>query len=736
MEFLHGNLSKPGLQRKVSDMDYRTAGLRREEYEELKKVLGREPNETELRIMGVMWSEHCSYKSTKHLLRNFPTKGEYVVLGPGENAGVVNIGEGWGVAFKAESHNHPSAVAPYQGAATGVGGIIRDILALGARPVASMDGLFFGDPDNPRTRTLANGIVEGIGGYGNAVGVPTVGGKTLYDSCYTDNPLVNAFNLGLVRLDSLVSSQTAKPGLRVLILGSKTGRDGIAGAAFASAELSDDTKSSRPSIQIGDPFAEKLLIEACLELRDKGLIVSMQDMGAAGITSSSSEIAAKSGVGMILHFDKVLLREEGMTPWEIALSESQERMLLIVEPKDKEEVEVVAKKWELDCTDIGETVLGDQYTIMWGSEVVAEMPASLIGERCPSISWPSRRPENLENRWEFHIEELPLPNNFNTAILDLLGTPSLGDKKWIYQQYDQMVQTNTVQGPGAPVSVIRVKGTERLVAMVMDSDPWKCYLDPYRGGAESVAKTIRALTVAGALPLGLTDCLNFPSPEVPEQYWELEQVIKGMADCCRELECPVVSGNVSLYNESSSQRIYPTPVIGTVGVIDSYSSYLPSGQWQEGDILFLVGALTPPLSGSQYVLQTTGKVSGRPLPFVPEAEKDFCDRALQTAREGLARSGRAIAGGGLAIALAKEAIESGIGAAIACSYPTRGDVFLFGEGSPRAIYAVPSSKVDQFLSTWKGFPLMELGAVGGKDLTCKNLFHISVSALRQRWEGK
>lgn len=717
-------------------MDYRLAGLRQEEYEEIKRVLGREPNENELRIMGVMWSEHCSYKSTKHLLRNFPTTGEKVILGPGENAGVVDAGNGWGAAFKVESHNHPSAVAPYQGAATGVGGIIRDVLALGARPAASMDGLFFGDPENRRTQTLSQGIVEGVGGYGNPVGVPTVGGKTVYDSCYTDNPLVNAFNLGLVRLDQLVSSKTARPGLRVLILGSKTGRDGIAGAAFASAELSDDTKSSRPSIQIGDPFTEKLLIEACLELRDKKLIVSMQDMGAAGITSSSSEIAAKSGVGMILHFDKVPLREEGMTPWEIALSESQERMLLIVEPEDYDEVAAVASKWGLDSTDIGETIPGDQYTILWNSEVVAQMPASLIGDRCPSIHWPSKRPEDLEKRWEFDLEDLPMPEDFNKAVLDLVTSPSLRSRRWIYEQYDQMVQANTVQGPGAPVSVIRIKETGRLIAMTMESDPWKCYLDPYRGGAETVARSIRALAVAGATPLGLTDCLNFPSPEKPEQYWELEEVVHGMSDCCKNLECPVVSGNVSLYNESSTQRILPTPVVGTVGVIDSPDHYLRSGTWQEGDHLFLVGAMNAPLDGSQYLLQATGKTMGRPLPFTPEIETDFSLRALKTARQQLAHSGRPIAGGGLAAALVKEAVMTGLGAAMRMPFPTRMDVFLFGEGTPRALYAVPSDKVVQFRLVWNGFPFVELGQIGGNYLTLENIFDLPVPVLTERWEGR
>jgi phosphoribosylformylglycinamidine synthase len=398
-------------------MDFSKYGIRKKNSPPPKPALGREPNECELRILGVMWSEHCSYKSTKHLLKHFPTRGPKVVLGPGENAGIVDLGDGLGAAFKAESHNHPSAVAPYQGAATGVGGIIRDILALGARPVASMDGLFFGDPEHPRTGHLSAGIVKGVGDYGNAVGVPTVGGKTVYDPCYNENPLLNAFCIGLVELDKIVSSQTARPGQLVVLLGSKTGRDGIAGAAFASVELSEDAKESRPSIQIGDPFAEKMLIEACLELKEKNLIVSMQDMGAAGITSSSSEVAAKSGVGMKLHFDRVPLRAADMEPWEIALSESQERMLLIVAPEHMEEVSSVARKWELDCAVIGETEEGDDYSIFFHGEKVASLPATLIGDGCPPFTGRRKSPpilkqDGISTLTDFPLRETGMPRCF------------------------------------------------------------------------------------------------------------------------------------------------------------------------------------------------------------------------------------------------------------------------------------------------------------------------------------
>ena len=481
-------------------MDYRKAGLRKEEYDKIRSALGREPSDCELLVMGVMWSEHCCYKSSKPLLRRFPTQGESVVQGPGENAGVVDIGGGWGAAFKVESHNHPSAVAPYQGAATGVGGIIRDILAMGARPVAAMDGLCFGDADEARTARLARGIVSGVGGYGNAVGVPTIGGKTLYDRAYNGNPLVNAFCLGVVRLDGMAVASTACPGQKVLLLGSATGRDGIAGAAFASTELADDEKASRPQIQIGDPFEEKLLIEACLDLHEAGLIVSMQDMGAAGITSSSSEIAARSGVAIDLDLDAVPLREADMEAWEILLSESQERMLLVVLPEKVDEVLRRAGRWGLSCAVIGDVAEGDRWSARKGGSVVASLPASLIGEGAPEILWPSEEPADLEARWAVVPEEMDLPSDWAAETKRLMASPNLADKRWIYESYDSMVRLGTVAGPGGPLSLLRVKENGTLLALAMETDPWKTALDPYRGGAETVARALRALAVVGARP--------------------------------------------------------------------------------------------------------------------------------------------------------------------------------------------------------------------------------------------
>ena len=706
-------------------MNYKEAGLRESEYLSLKKTLGREPNELELRIMGVMWSEHCSYKSTRPLLKKLPKEGRFVVLGPGENAGVIDGGAGIGIAFKVESHNHPSAVAPYQGAATGVGGIIRDIIALGARPVASLDGLFFGSEQSP----VHDGVVKGVGGYGNCIGVPTIGGKTCYDSTYEGNPLVNAMNIGTVHLDKIVSSQTARPGQAVVILGSKTGRDGIAGAAFASTELKDNTKESRPSIQIGDPFVEKLLTEACLEMRDAGLFVSMQDMGAAGILSSSSEVAAKSGVGMTIDFDKVPLRAEGMEPWEIALSESQERMLLIVEDAKMPEIYAIAEKWGLDATEIGRTEEGDHYRIYWKGKIVADIPATTIGSDCPTIDWPQQRP-NLEARWNKELKlDAPCPAQ---ALVDLLGDSNLHCKEDIYVQYDSMVQANTVVGPGSPVSVFRVADSGRLCAVSMEADPWSCELDPERAAANLVARSCRALAVAGAVPGGLTNCLNFPSPENPQHFWVLSHSVEGMASACRELDCPVVSGNVSLYNETSATAILPTPLLGVVGLVEA-PAVMKCGRWYEGDILFLAGWNEGTLAASVYQRHYAHDFAGRPVPFVPERERAFNAAALAAAKARAADSARPIIGGGLLVAVAKEAIESGVGADLKDKDYSAAD--LFGEGATAAIYAVPAAKVEEFRRCWKDVPLEEIGVVGGPCLAVGGKCLRSVEALNKAFRN-
>lgn len=711
-------------------MNYREAGLSDKEYETIKEMLGREPNGLETALIGVMWSEHCSYKSTRPLLSRFPQTGRAVVQGPGENAGVVDCGSGWGLAFKVESHNHPSAVAPYQGAATGVGGIVRDILAMGAKPAASMDGLFLGSPDTEKSVTLAEGIVSGIAGYGNAVGVPTVGGKTFYDPCFDGNPLVNAFSSGFVRLDSMVSSKTAVPGDLAVLLGSKTGRDGIAGASFASRELDDDSASSRPQIQIGDPFEEKLLIDCCLELQNLGLIASMQDMGAAGILSSSSEIAHKSGAGMELFCEKIPLREE-MEPWEIFLSESQERMLLIVNPEKFDAVRAVAEHYTLECVAVGNVTAGERYTVFKNGEMLADLPLSILGD-APVIPWPSAEPKKLAER------RTPPTGMKSTApdadLLKLSGSPEGRERREIWEQYDCQIQLRTAEHPGAPVSAVFVPDSDSLVIFTMEGEPWKCWTDPFTGAAETMALSLRKLSVSGAEPLGMTNCLNFPSPENPENFHDLSECVRGLSTVCRDMECPVVSGNVSLYNETPRGGIYPTPVVVTAGLVSHYAYYLRAGAAAEGDAVYLVGPREGSLGASRWQIlcgaPSRSKPLGTTIAYNAEMEKAFAERATETARKGAARSARALAGGGLGVALAKEAIACGLGLEIQAP---QGDLTaaLFGEGGPRAVYFVPEEDADKFTAIWSGYPVAKLGRAGGKSFEVKDVFNIGLEQLEK-----
>lgn len=711
---------------------YREAGLSDKEYEKILGIMGREPNDLETALIGVMWSEHCSYKSTRNLLSQFPQHGRHVVQGPGENAGVVDCGGGWGLAFKVESHNHPSAVAPYQGAATGVGGIIRDILAMGARPAASMDGIFFGPPDSRKNAALAEGVVEGIAGYGNAVGVPTIGGKTFYDPCFEGNPLVNAFNCGLVKLDSLVSSKTAKPGDLAVLLGSKTGRDGIAGASFASRELDDDSRDSRPQIQIGDPFEEKLLIDCCLELQQIGLIASMQDMGAAGILSSSSEIAHKSGTGMDIHCEKIPLREK-MEPWEIFLSESQERMLLIVNPCKYDAVRALADHYALECAVVGAVTGGDRYRIYDKGALVADLPVSILGD-VPLAGWTSAVPSDAEER---RTPQDGLSSADPAAdLLMLLGSPSGSERRWIWEQYDCEVQLRTAEEPGSPVAAIKLPDPDSLVLFSMEAEPWKCRTDPYLGAAETMSQSIRMLSLAGAEVLGMTNCLNFPSPETPENYHELSECVRGLVNVCVNMDCPVVSGNVSLYNETSRGGIYPTPLVVTAGLVSHLGYYVPCGASLEGDAVYLVGPISGSLGASRWqVLCAEGSYAapkGATHRYNPEMEREFNERALKSSRRAGVESARVVAGGGLAAALAKECIATGLGMEIdlgGCG-GAEATAVLFGEGGPRAVYFVHRENEEKFLSVWEGYPTMRLGTVGGGSLAVNGVMSVPVSELR------
>jgi phosphoribosylformylglycinamidine synthase II len=709
-------------------MDYKSAGLSDSEYERINELLEREPNSLETQLIGVMWSEHCSYKSTKRLLKTYPSTGRYVLQGQGENAGVVDVGEGWGLAFKVESHNHPSAVAPFQGAATGVGGIIRDIIAMGARPTASMDGLFFGDPSLKKTENLSKGIVEGIGAYGNAVGVPVVGGKTFYSPCYTDNPLVNAFCAGFVRLDKMASSQTAKSVDFAVLLGSKTGRDGIAGASFASRELDEDSKASKPQIQIGDPFEEKLLIECCLDLLDKDLIASMQDMGAAGILSSSSEIAHKSGCGIDINVEMIPLREKGMEPWEIFLSESQERMLLIVEKDKLDPVFALAAHYGLDCAVIGNMTDSGRYRVYDRGELIADLPTSILGN-APEAVWPSAAPDDSGSG---SADRAALASKDpESDLLSLISCHNGRSKHWIWEQYDSMVQLHTIEGPGSPVAAVEVPDTKRACLLTMEAEPYKCRTDPYIGASETMALSLRGLWVAGAEVLGMTNCLNFASPEVPEKFYELEQSIKGLADTCRDLDCPVVSGNVSLYNETASGQIYPTPLVVTAGLVKDRDSRLPSGKASSGDSLYIVGGPCGSLGASRYQVMKEGGPKGVTVLPDHDNEKAFRERALMTAENGAASSGRAVAGGGLAIALANEVLASGCGLSVKTDISVPPEEILFSEGGARAVYAVPAEKEKGFEKIWKGFPCIKAGTFGGTVYEWQDMFRIDIARLKK-----
>ncbi|MDO5115714.1 MAG: phosphoribosylformylglycinamidine synthase subunit PurL [Synergistaceae bacterium] len=715
-------------------MGFREVGLSESEYKRIIELLGREPNELELELIGVMWSEHCSYKSTRPLLRTFPSKGKYVLQGQGENAGVVDMGEGWGFAFKVESHNHPSAVAPFQGAATGVGGIIRDIIAMGARPSVSMDGLFFGDAELRKTQNLAKGIVEGIGAYGNAVGVPIVGGKTFYSPCYNDNPLVNAFSAGFVRLDKMASSQTAKAGDYAVLLGSKTGRDGIAGASFASRELDEDSKASKPQIQIGDPFEEKLLIECCMDLLDKKLIASMQDMGAAGILSSSSEIAHKSGCGIDIEVEKIPLREADMLPWEIFLSESQERMLLIVEEEKLKAVFDMASHYGLDCAIVGTMTDNKLYRVYKNGALEAELPTSILGDT-PEIFWPSEEPKDLPARQALDPAALACCDPAK-ALLEMLSCPNGRSKKAIWEQYDSMVQLHTIAGPGEPAAIVEVPETRRACVLTMEAEPYKCWTDPYTGAAEAMALSLRGLWLTGAEALGMTNCLNFASPESPEKFFELKECLRGLADTCRALECPVVSGNVSLYNETANDRIYPTPLVVTAGLVVDRDKVIRAGRAEEGDILYLAGAAEGSLGASRYQQSKDGKPLGKSVAPNYAAEKKFREAALSTAHRQLAKSGRVVAGGGLAATLANEAVASSIGMTLTLAPESSVEALLFSEGGARAVYAVSPEKSAEFEKEWKEAGCVKIGTAGGSDFNWRGIMTLPLAKLEKAFAGE
>ncbi|MEB3309692.1 MAG: phosphoribosylformylglycinamidine synthase subunit PurL [Snowella sp.] len=718
-------------------------GIKPEEYADIVQRLGRHPNKAELGMFGVMWSEHCCYKNSRPLLKQFPTTGDRILVGPGENAGVVDLGNGLQLAFKIESHNHPSAVEPFQGAATGVGGILRDIFTMGARPIAILNSLRFGNLDDARNRRIFMGVVDGISHYGNCVGVPTVGGEVYFDPAYSGNPLVNAMALGLMETESIVKSGAAGIGNPVLYVGSTTGRDGMGGASFASAELTDQSMDDRPAVQVGDPFLEKSLIEACLEAFKTGAVVAAQDMGAAGITCSTSEMAAKGGVGIELDLDKIPVRETGMIPYEYLLSESQERMLFVAQKGREQELIDIFHRWELQAVVAGSVIEEPIVRILFQGEIAAEIPATALADNTPIYhrELMAEPPAYAQTAWQWTSEQLAIADlngieiqgklhNWNEVLLKLLDTPSIASKKWVYRQYDHQVQNNTVLLPGgADAAVVRVRPIHAKpdsctigVAATTDCNPRYVYLNPYEGAKAAVAEAARNLTCVGADPLAVTDNLNFGSPENPVGYWQLATACQGIADACRELSTPVTGGNVSLYNETldsdgKPQPIYPTPVIGMVGLIPDLSKIVGQGWKTSGDLIYLLGSSAQTtLGASEYLASIHGIIAGQP-PVVDFAlEKQVQAACRHGIRQGWIHSAHDVAEGGLAIALAESSISGQLGAEI--TLPTseqRLDEVLFGESASRIVVSVNP----QYQAVWENYlqenldrAWQQLGVVG------------------------
>jgi phosphoribosylformylglycinamidine synthase len=724
------------------DKIWRELGLTDEEYEKIISILGREPNITELGMYSVMWSEHCAYKNSKPLLKYLPTKGERVIQGPGENAGVLDIGDNLAVVMKIESHNHPSAIEPYQGAATGVGGIIRDIFTMGARPIALLDSLRFGIPDDKRTKYLIENVVAGIADYGNCIGIPTVGGDTYFEESYKGNPLVNAMCVGIVEKDKIKKGIAKGIGNPVMIVGATTGRDGIGGASFASQELSEESEEKRPSVQVGDPFMEKLLLEACLELFETDAVVAIQDMGAAGLTSSSCEMASRGGVGMELDLDKVPLREEGMTPYEIMLSESQERMLVVVEKGKEEDVQKVFKKWGLNAATIGKITDDGMIRVIKDGKVVAEVPAKSLTEDAPQYIREEKVPKWQEEVNKLDINEIKPPEDMNKALKDVISSLNIASKEWIYSQYDYMVRTDTVITPGMDAAVVRIKGTKKAIALTTDCNGRYCYLDPYIGSQIAVAEAARNLCMVGAKPIGVTDCLNFGNPEKKEIYWQLKNSIFGIAKACETLQIPVVSGNVSLYNENEEGAIYPTPVIGMAGLIEDVSKICTMDFKKERDVIIILGENKGEIGGSEYLKVCFGMVKGQPPQIDLEEEKRLQELVLKLIDKGLINSSHDISEGGFAAALVESAISGKKGAKISLQTSLREDIELFSESQSRALITVSPEKVEEVLKIAYEYqvPAQKVGVVEGKDIVIdvngKRIIDLPLEVLEESWRGR
>jgi phosphoribosylformylglycinamidine synthase len=724
----------------------RSLGLTAREYGRIQELLGRKPNFTELGMFSIMWSEHCSYKSSRSILKLFPTSGPAVLVGPGEgDAGIVDIGDGLVCVFKVESHNHPSAVEPFQGASTGVGGILRDVITMGARPIALLDSLRFGSLDNPRVRYLFGGVVGGIAHYGNCMGIPTVAGEIYFDPTYEGNPLVNVMCLGIGKKSQITFARTEGVGNPVIYVGALTGKDGLGGASFASRDLSEKSDEDRPAVQVGDPFKEKLLLEACQELNKKGLIVGIKDMGAAGLTCSNCEMAAAGATGIDIDISRVPRRSRGMIPYEVMLSESQERMLLVAKKGFEKEVLKIFKKWDLEAVVIGQVTDDGVFRVREGQQVVAEIPAVALTDRVPVQKLRKKKPTYLKQGDDLNISKIKKPADYLEVLKKLLGHPTIASKELIYQQYDHMVRTNTALLPGADAAVIRIKGTSRALAATTDCNSTYCYLDPFTGGQIVVAEAARNLACVGAEPIGVTDCLNFGNPNKPEVFWQFEQCVRGMSAALKKFNIPVVSGNVSFYNENPKGAIDPTPMVGMVGLMEIENLTTP---WfkNEGDVIILIGPSRNELGGSIY-LNIIGHPKAGPAPKINlEEEIKTQKTCLAAIKEGVIASAHDCSEGGLAVCLAESCFGRNLGARINIKkildkHHVREDALLFGETTSRIVISVAEKKLPLFLRIAWEFktPITVLGRVSGKNLFItsgsKILINSRISSLKNIWSG-
>jgi len=708
--------------------------LSQADYTHILEILGREPNLVEIGIFSAMWSEHCSYKSSTKYLRGFPTKAPWVIQGPGENAGVIDIGDGMAAVFKMESHNHPSFIEPFQGAATGVGGILRDIFTMGARPVANLNALRFGDVSgdseiNRYQRHLVRGVVDGIGSYGNCMGVPTIGGEISFDSSYNGNILVNAFSLGLVKSDEIFLGVAEGMGNPIIYVGSKTGRDGLGGAVMSSDSFTEESKSLRPTVQVGDPFTEKLLLEACLELFQTDHVVGIQDMGAAGLTSSSFEMAGKTGAGVRMDLDQVPAREEGMTPYEFMLSESQERMLICAKIGSEQAIIDIFEKWELDAAVIGEVTDTGRMELYWHGEKCADMPIAPVSEEAPVLDRPTARPAYLDKIKDKTIDSYEKVGN-QEAFNKMLASLEVVDKAWVYDQYDSMVQTNTIKAPGSlDASVVRVKENGRALAMSADCNPRYCYIDPMKGGALAVVESGRNVAMSGARPLSITDCLNFGNPENPEVMWQFAQSCEGIKEACSALNTPVVSGNVSLYNETNGVSVYPTPAIAMVGLNDDQNNVLQSALTTDGNELLLVGTTKGEFGGSLYIKENFGESVGSISDIDYKAELALWELVIEANKKNLLASAKDLGMGGLAIALAKLCAISNKG--VEANVEFSDARYIFDESQSRAILEVTSDNREAIVAMAKelGLKVSTLGTIGGDKLKLNDI-EMSLEELR------